>query len=400
MKKLYPRFIFQEIKPYLKDDWIIVIHGARQVGKTSILYLLENFVKKQGYKTLYIDLEFIQKQDILNAGVEKFNDYLLDLGFTENEIKYIFLDEIQKLKDPSNFLKLIKDHYPKIKLIVSGSSSFAIKSKFKDSLVGRTVNFEVYPLSFAEFCVFKGVHFQNKPKSNIIIKKYNELLKEFILYGAYPAVALIDNISKKETILNQIISTYIQKDIKDIANIKDIAKFNNLLQILAEQSGNLINMNEISSTVNITINTLEKYIFILENTYVIKLLRPFSRNLRTELVKMPKIFFLDTGIQQLLWLKTFPQKILGSVFETVVFTELIKKGHKNNLFYWRTKDHKEIDFIIENPKEILPIEVKTNALKIKNKNIHFFLKKYDLKNYLNIVLNKYSQKNVNYLWEI
>ncbi|MBU2233882.1 AAA family ATPase, partial [Patescibacteria group bacterium] len=161
-KKIYKRIIVDEIKKYLFTDDIIVLHGARQVGKTYILHWLNKYLKTKNKITYYIDLEDSRFVAILDAGVEDFIKHLQEQGLELNKKIFVFIDEIQYLKNPSMFLKLIADHYKKIKLIISGSSSFEIKSKFKDSLVGRTVNFEIFNLSFNEFLLFKNYYFDSK----------------------------------------------------------------------------------------------------------------------------------------------------------------------------------------------------------------------------------------------
>lgn len=162
---LFKRTVIDEITRYLNTDDVIVIHGARQVGKTSILMYLQRQLQDQGQTTLFIDLEDSRFVAILDRGVDEFIKYLREEGFELDDFihgghkLFVLIDEIQYLSNPSSFLKLLADHHRYLKLIVSGSSSFEMKSKFKDSLVGRTVNFEIYPLSFQEVLLFKGVHF-------------------------------------------------------------------------------------------------------------------------------------------------------------------------------------------------------------------------------------------------
>ena len=166
--KIYKREIINEIKKYLNNEEIIVLHGARQVGKTCILYYIEDYLKKSGRVTHYIDLEDSRYVRILDSGIKEFLDYLREegvIGDSNKSVKdkaFVFIDEIQYLKDPSSFLKLIADHSKNIKLIVSGSSSFDIKRKFKDSLTGRTIDFEIFGLSFKEFLLFKDYPFDKE----------------------------------------------------------------------------------------------------------------------------------------------------------------------------------------------------------------------------------------------
>jgi len=336
--------------------------------------------------THFIDLEDSRFVRILDAGVEEFIKYLKEEGFdaalfNERRKLFVFIDEIQYLASPSPFLKLLADHYPQVKLIVSGSSSFNIKQKFSDSLVGRTVNFEIFPLCFEEFLMFKGEYFD--PKHIYTTKKRDALLslcEEYILSGGYPKIVLTAQKIIKEKYLQQIIDTYVKKDIRDLAEIKDINKFNRLLEILASQSGQLLNVAELADTLGIMKPTVERYLFLLEQTYIIRLVRPYSTNLRSELSKTPKIFFYDSGLMQMLWLKELPKEILGTVFETSIFSELVKKYGSEKIYYWRTQDKKEIGFVLKEGRSLLPIEAKLNFNQFQPTAFNYFKDKYHVKN--------------------
>jgi predicted AAA+ superfamily ATPase len=385
METIYKRIVIDEINKYLNTDDIIVLHGARQVGKTSILYYLRDQLKKRGEVTYFIDLEDSRFVKILDRGVEEFRKHLEEENIkTEGKKKkaFVFIDEIQYLSNPSAFLKLVADHHKDIKLIVSGSSSFAIKTKFKDSLVGRTVNFEIFNLSFREFLLFNQYAFEDGKAYTR--KKIDELIikfKEFVLYGGYPGIVLTPEVERKEKYLQQIIDTYVKKDIRDLAAVKDIDKFNKLLETLAAQSGQLLNVAELSNTTRISKQTIEKYLFIMENTYMIKLVRPFSSNIRSELFKLPKIFFYDSGLMQMLWLKGLQKELIGNVFETGVFAELVKKYTRNSVFYWRTKDKREIDFVLKIKNIATPVEVKLNFEQFNPSAIKYFNNRYHLNQY-------------------
>lgn len=391
MDTIYKRTVVDEIIRYIKTNDIIVLHGARQVGKTSILYYLEEQLKKDGKPTYFIDLEDSRFVNMLNAGVAEFIRHLREEGLSSAEQKgkvIVFIDEIQYLTDPSSFLKFVADHHKNIKLIVSGSSSFEIKSKFKDSLVGRTVNFEIFNLSFKEFLSFSGYVFEEgKVYTQKKTDELRALFKEYLLYGGYPKIVLTPEVYRKEKYLQQIIDTYVKKDIRDLAGVMDIDKFNKLLESLASQSGQQLNVTELSNTTKIAKQTIEKYLFIMENTYIIKLVRPFSRNIRSELFKLPKIYFYDTGLMQMLWLKGLQKEVMGNVFETGVFAELVKKYSHEAVFYWRTKDKKEIDFILKVRNAILPIEVKLNFEQFNPSAIDYFNSHYKLNNYKIVSLN-------------
>jgi uncharacterized protein len=365
--RLFKRQVVDEIIRYLHTDDVIVIHGARQVGKTCILMYVQHLLSEQGEQTLYLDLEDSRFVALLDRGVDEFLLYLRGEGFDlpayaqAGTKLFVLVDEIQYLAEPSSFMKLIADHHRYIKLIVSGSSSFEMKSKFKDSLVGRTVNFEIYPLSFQELLTFREVSFTPGISfTEIKIRELQTLYLEYVLYGGYPKIVLTPEVDRKERYLQQIIDSYIRKDIRDLAEIKDVNRFNRLLEVLASQSGNLLNITELSNTCDLARQTIERHLFLLEQTYILRLIRPFSRNLRSEITKTPKVFFYDTGLMQMLWLKRLQSEIIGSVFETSLFAELVKQMRVDDVTFWRTTDKKEIDFVLRRPEGPLPMEVKSH----------------------------------------
>jgi len=372
------RKIYKKIKPYLDTRDIIVIHGARQTGKTTLLKRIMKDLPPGDF--YYIDLEDSKFLELCEEGVESILAFLRQKGALGNQEKfYLLIDEIQYLTNPSSLLKLTHDHHPYLKLIVSGSSSFDIKKKFKDSLVGRTVNFELYPLDFEEFLLFKNITIDLgiKITTTVLMDELKKLYREYVISGGYPKIALTAPLEMREKYLQQMIDTYVKKDISDLAQIRDIAKFNKLLRVLAGQCGQMLNVTELSNTAQLARQTIEEYLFILENTYIIKLLSPFSKNLRSELFKTPKIFFYDTGLVHLLWLKRLPEEITGNVFENSVFSELAKNISPENIYYWRTQDKKEIDFIIEEKHGLVPLEVKINAAALNYTALKYFSSQYE-----------------------
>jgi len=390
---LYKRNITGEVLKYLDSRPAIVIYGSRQVGKTSFMkYLMKNHIKDNTY---YLDLELPGLLDVCNAGAESVYDYLQQKGADEKRKIYLLVDEIQYLHNPTGFIKVIHDHYPQVKLIVSGSSTFEIRKKFRESLAGRTVNFELYPLSFEEFLRFKGLKYKlRKENSDSINRELIPLAREFIRFGGYPGIVLENSEDKKLKHLSQIINTYIRKDIRDIGRIRDITAFNNLIEVLAGQSGQLLNVSEISNTLGINRETATEYIELLEKTFIIKRLRPFHKNLRSELTKNPKVFFIDTGMMHLLWLKEFPKVVLGGAFETFVFSELLKAGQRVN--FWRTTNKQEVDFIMPG-KQPYGVEAKLNFQSSGTKNLSFFSEQYNCKA---IVTGLKGRKQGKYPWEL
>lgn len=399
------RNIVNKINNYMKTDDIIVLHGARQVGKTTIMKMVYENIKMSKY---YFDLEDSRFLALCNNGIEEILNFLQQKGIIKDtkEKCYIFIDEVQYLSNPTALLKLTHDHYKNIKLIVSDSSSFNIKKKFKDSLVGRTINFEIFPLTFEEFLVFKQqeIDLTKQLTNSIVQEKLTSLYKEFVLFGGYPKIVLTNEIEKKETYLQQIIDTYINRDIKDLANIKYIDRFNKLIQVLSSQTGQLLNVNELSNTTKLARQTIEEYLFILESTYIIKIVPPYYNNVRSELFKMPKIFFYDTGILSMLWLKMLSKEIVGSMFETSIFSELLKKYKKENIYFWRTQDKKEIDFIIKDKQSVIPIEAKINNIHFSKTSMNYFVNNYKTPdNYcISLTGNNEKTSNVKFIkpWDI
>ncbi len=401
--KLYKRKVFDKIQPYLGDETVIVLHGARQVGKTHILFYIQDWLLTKDKKVFYYDLEYPELLADLNRGVEVFVSDLAGKGYIGKEEIYVLIDEIQYLDNPSSFIKIIADHYKNIHLIVSGSSTFNIKSKFKDSLAGRTTSFEIFPLSFEEFLEFKGISTDPSlvtSPSGILNLKAS--YTEFVKYGGYPKVVLEKEEEKKKRYLQQVIDTYIRKDIRDLAKVEDINKFNNMLKVLASQSGNLLDLRSLSRETNISLPTLSKYLSILEETFVIKRISPYSKSPSVEISKNPKIFLFDSGLQSILWLNSFQGSHLGTIFETNIFGELVKNFGRQTVHFWRTKTQVEIDFIVENEDgSILPLEVKTNFQQFSPKVVKLFCKKYKIESWKIIGLegNK-IEPNGFYPWEI
>lgn len=381
--RLYKRKVFDQIQPYLGDDTVIVLHGARQVGKTHILFYLRDWLRDHGKKLFFFDLEYPDLLANLNQGVDAFISDLAGKGYIKGEEVYVLIDEIQYLDNPSSFLKIIADHYKNIHLVVSGSSTFDIKSKFKDSLAGRTTPFEIYPLTFEEYLEFKEIEYRPaKVESSSGVSRLRQLYGEFVKYGGYPKIALEAEEEKKKQYLLQIIDTYIRKDIADLAKVEDIGRFNNMLKVLASQSGQLLDMSSLSRETAISFPTLQKYLTILEETFVIKRVSPYSKSPSVEISKNPKIFFFDSGLQSILWFSAFQETLLGSIFETNVFGELVKKYGRCSVHFWRTKSRQEIDFVVEGADgSVVPIEVKTNFQQFNSRAIEVFRKKYHVQDW-------------------
>jgi len=416
------RKILPQINNFLNYKEAIVIYGARQVGKTTIMKMLIKELKTTNKipeeAVFYIDLEDLEMLELCNQGVDYLIRYIeARTSYNSNSSAvssnsqgkiYLFIDEIQYLNNASNFIKLMVDnHSNRFKLIVSGSSVLDIKSKIKQSLVGRIVTFEVLGLDFEEFLWFKKKKYHldkvvdTEKKTQ---KELKQLFEEFIIFGAYPRVALISNLNNKKYYLKELIQTYIKKDIRDIGKIRNIMKFNNFLRILADQAGNLINIDELASSIGIARETVYDYLFLLESTYIARRVPPFFKNLRSELTKMPKIYFEDTGILNYLKYTDIVEKVSGELFENCIYAELRKTVGLDILRYWRTQSKQEIDFVIQHRKQIFTLEVKKIYSGQKTTSLDYFSQKYPNSKSFIITLEKRREVKENisllYPWEI
>lgn len=375
--ELYQRDALWRITPWLKEREAIVITGARRVGKTFLLYLIAQEIGENVY---LFDLEDPEDYEIVSSGPDAVARFVRS--------GYVFIDEIQYLADFPKFIKLVVDHYPQIKLLCSGSSALSIARGYSDALVGRVVEFELLPLSFREFLYFKGKErylslFADKNlKAFKPTETLNEMFEEFLLYGGYPEVALLDSIEKKRTYIANIFRVYGKRDIKSFFEINKEIAFERFFHILSDSVGSILSISRIGSDLGISPKTLERYLAILSNLYLVKPLPPLSRNIRTEIKKAKKAYFIDTGL--LNWAKGSFLDIskrgdIGKIVENLSYLSIIRKlRNKERLLFWRKKSGAEVDFIISNGI-IVPIESKwSNNVKL-GKGFYSFVEQYQPK---------------------
>jgi len=363
-----------KIKKYLKRDEILLIIGARQVGKTTLLHQLEEILKKENEIVYFLDLEDPDYLTLLNKSPKNlFKIFPFDL----KRKSFLLVDEIQYLDNPSNFLKYFYDHYKdKIKLIASGSSAFYLDKKFKDSLAGRKRIFYLFTLSFREFLRFKNEEeLSQKDFSNLTLSEKEKIefyYQEYLIFGGYPRVVL-SPLEEKEEVLKDIVYSYIKKDIYE-ANIRSDEIFYKLFKLLASQIGNLVNSSELAATLGISKTAVDNYLYVMQKSFHIRLIPPFHKNLRKELTKMPKVYFLDLGLRNFLVknFKSFNQREdKGQLLENALFRQLIEKYDFEEIKFWRTVNKQEIDFVVDE-KEAFEVKVKP----IKKKSYKLFLETY------------------------
>lgn len=369
MSFIYDRNILNKARKYLTSEEVLIFTGARQVGKTVAIKTLQSELDKNGQKTHYFNLEDPDYLKLLN---ESPKNLFKIVSISKEHKTYVFIDEIQYLENPTNFIKYIFDEYKNnIKLIVSGSSSFYIDKKFKDSLAGRKKIFNVRTLSFKEFLNFKGVYSStdlNFAKLSLSeTENIKNLFEEYVTYGGYPKVVLANSMDEKKEILSELAYSYIKKDIYE-AGIRQGDVFYRLLKILSMQVGNLVNYSELAGLLEVSKTSIDNYLYVLEKSFHISLIRPLFKNVRKELTKMPKVHFMDLGLRNF-FANNFDHFVLrpdkGMFFENIVYKLLLDKYGKESVKFWRTQDGKEVDFVLEDEKIAFEAKAKFRKNKFK-----------------------------------
>jgi len=373
---------------YLDSPEILLIVGARQAGKTTLLRQLEEIIKIRHQTCFFLNLEDPDYLRLLNQSPK---NLFKIFPLSEKQTAFILIDEIQYLQRPTNFLKFFYDQYAtKIKIIASGSSAFWLDRKFRDSLVGRKRIFTLFTLSFREFLRFKKEDNLSQKNFSRLSLSEKEVVEryyhEYLIFGGYPRVVLAPQ-EEKEAILADIAFSYVKKDIFE-AKIKDEEAFYRLFRLLANQVGQLVNLSELAGTLGVSKTMVENYLFLMQKSFHLRLIRPFFKNLRKELTKMPKVYFLDLGLRNFLVrnLEPFPLRTdQGALLENAVFRELIERHFPESIQFWRTTDQQEVDFVIDGKKAL---EVKLNSRKIKPSRYQRFCKQYPQIDFRFVTLGK------------
>ncbi len=352
------RLLENEIKLKLFKKKAIILIGSRQVGKTT---LLNNLFENKS-EVLWLNGDEVDVQNMfLTASSDRFKAIFGDK-------KIVLIDEAQRIENIGLRLKLITDFIPEVQLIATGSSAFELANNLNEPLTGRKWEYEMFPISFTEMVKHHGLLTEKR------------LLPHRLIYGYYPDV--INNQGSEKDILKQLSDSYLYKDVLMLEQIKKPDKLVKLLQALAYQVGSQVSFNELSNMLDLDSKTVEKYVDLLEKSFVIFRINSFSRNLRNELKSSKKIYFYDNGIRNSL-ISNFNQienrTDVGALWENFLISERIKHLKYNkiyaNFWFWRTKEQKEIDWIEEYNGQICTFEFKWNP-KMKVKNPKMFLESY------------------------
>ena len=378
------RNLYQSLLRHLDKKEYTIIVGARQTGKSTLMRQLEAHCKAGQIPFVFLNLE--NKNILLELDNSPLN-ILAYLPAVKNRV-IVFIDEIQYLQDPSNFLKLIYDEYAeKIKIVATGSSAFYLDSAFKDSLSGRKRIFYLRTCGFDEYLQLRGlddlwedfVRIQsNSEAKSVFLDAFRQEWDSYMLYGGYPAVITEPDNKEKIARLAELRDAYVKRDILE-AGVQNETAFYHLFRILAAQSGNLVNTNDLSLSLRIKHETVTNYLAVLQKCFHIVLINPFYRNLKKEIIKMPKVFLMDTGMLNRL-LNNFQPLALrsdkGMIWETLYYKLLSNKYGMDEVLFWRTADGNEVDFVLPYIEKPFAVEVKFDKASLRTSKYKKFAEIY------------------------
>jgi len=338
------RYYETKIQSLLKPAKVLVLFGPRQVGKTTLINTFLSSYRGNYYFGVGEDrmLRDILESDSPQRIRSSFSGYDL-----------IVIDEAQKIERVGSGLKLLVDHLPDVPVFASGSSSFELSNRLGEPLTGRQRVITLFPFAVMELKEIFGP------------MKVIEMLPELLIYGGYPEVLTSIQIAQKKEYLIGLRDSLLFKDILELENIRNSRKLSDLLMLIAFQIGKEVSLNELSGSLGIAKQTVERYLDLLEKTFIIKKVRGFSRNLRKEITKSSRYYFWDNGIRNAL-INNFNdisvRNDIGALWENFLFIERIKKQHYHriyaNNYFWRTYDHKEIDLVEERDGNLYGYEFK------------------------------------------
>lgn len=386
---MYIRKIYPALEEHLKNPRVTVLTGMRRTGKTTAIRHLMESLKSEN--KIYLDLESMDNRVIFS---QKNYDSILNSfgqkGLDLSKKCYVFLDEIQFVPDSPSVMKYLYDHFG-VKFVVTGSSSYYLKNLFSESMAGRKQIFEIFPLDFGEFLTFKKVTFK---KENFLDFKFSPAeyarlagyYEEYVTYGGFPEVVLARTNTEKKDVLNDIINSYLNIDVKTLADFKSMKNIYNLLKMLAQRAGTKLDYAKISRLAGMGWNTVQNYIEFFEKTYIISRVPVFTKNADREIVKAQKIYFCDNGLLDIL-----ADTNSGSKFENAVFCQL---RHCGKLQYYSLKNGREIDFILD---EKVALEAKESPIETDQRKLEDLSRKAGIKK--SRLIGRLQVPNFeNYIW--
>lgn len=331
-----PRLLFSQIKDrVINSKKVVIIYGARQVGKTT---MAKSILSEVEGRVLHINADQIAPLDVLSS-----RNYDRLKGLVAG-YDFLFLDEAQRIPDIGINLKIIHDRIPELNILVTGSSSLDLANRVKEPLTGRTWTHRLYPISIKEW----------QQAHNFNQFEISSKVSAWMRFGGYPELLAMENEADKRDYLNELAAAYLYKDILAIGDIRYPEKLKQLLKLLAFQIGNLISIQELAQSLQVNRDTILNYLDLLEKSFVIFRLGGFSRNLRKEVIKMDKVYFFDLGIRNALIENTNPLEVrndVGALWENFLLSERIKyleySRQHTNQYFWRTHSGAELDYVEE-----------------------------------------------------
>lgn len=344
---MIPRSYTVHLKTELAEvKKITVLYGARQVGKTT---LVRELLGVQKGKILEINADERPYWDVLSS-----RDFSKLSALVEG-YDILFIDEAQRIPDIGINLKILHDRIPELKIIVTGSSSLDLANRIKEPLTGRTWTYTLYPISLTEWREYTGAN----------TFEIQTALPAFLRFGMYPEIFSMETPAKKERYLNEIMGSYLYKDVLALSNIKFPEKLNQLLRLLALQIGGEVSIQELSNSLQIHRDAVLNYLDLLEKTFIIFRLSGYSRNLRKEVTKMNKVYFHDLGVRNAIignFNELTNRNDTGQLWENFLIAERIKRNAYRPLFanyyFWRTYNNSELDLVEETGGQLMGYEFK------------------------------------------
>jgi len=345
------RILFDKILSSLRPGKVVVLLGARRVGKT---FLIKEIMKRVSEPYLFLNGEEFSTRELLERRTVK--NYLAVLG----DKKLLIIDEAQKIPEIGNILKLMVDGIDDLKIIATGSSAFDLQNKAGEPLTGRKITLNLYPLSEKELFVLEP----------IVNRKDN--LQARLIFGNYPESYNLNSFEDKLIYLNDLITSYLLRDILTFENIKNSSKLINLLRLIAFQIGGEVSLHELAKQLQLSRNTVEKYLDLLTKVFILFKLDGYSGNLRKEVVKSSRWYFYDNGVRNAVIANLNPLNFrndLGALWENYMISERMKYqsniGMIVNNYFWRTYDQQKIDLVEEREGNLFAYEMKWNESKVK-----------------------------------
>lgn len=368
---IYNRAIFPSLKDALIDQRAIVITGMRRTGKTTSLQWLLEQVSSQN--KIYLDLERLDQRAVFQENnYDLVLEYLRNRGLDPSQPMTVALDEIQYVPNLPSVVKYLHDTHG-IKFLLTGSSSFYLKNYFTESLAGRKVVFELFPLTFGEFLEFRGVPYRHRETFADMrydpheYERLKGLYEEFLGFGGLPDIVLETRPTVRRDLLNDIFSSYINIDVRAMADFQKIGELQQLMRLLALRIGNKLDITKLASTIGISRPTVMQYLDFLEMTYVIRRLPAFAGGDKPSALAK-KLYFCDNGIAGIL-----ANLSEGALFENAVFNQLRRYGDLN---YLAKGNEHEIDFIVTRTNDSIALEVKYHPILSDDQKLKRISKKY------------------------